>query len=181
MVSTVINERLEQVEKGFVVDELGGVVLVELLQIAKHVLRDIRYKAFVVPNLIEPRSQVAAVAIAVHLQVQFDVVIGGAETEAADREIGAADEGILQAVMADVVHLAMKEVGLSYGADRDLGSDPIGALAGHAFLFQAVGELQAIGIDQKDLLIRAVGVERVDKAGFAEEEVKMVDGCKMLA
>ena len=68
-------EFLKDVEQGLVVDELGRVVLVKLVEVEQHFLLYVFDQFGIVPEFVEPGFQVAAVAVAVHLQVEFDVVV----------------------------------------------------------------------------------------------------------
>jgi hypothetical protein len=64
-------ERLE-------VDEFWSVIDIELLQVEEHFVFDVLNQVHVVPQFIEPRPEVPPVAVAVHFQVELDVVIGRA-------------------------------------------------------------------------------------------------------
>ena len=70
-------EVLKNVEEGLVVDEFRGVVLVKLVEVERGppALRPRPESVASLPELIEPRFQVPAVAGAVDLQIQFDVVV----------------------------------------------------------------------------------------------------------
>ena len=105
-------ELLKDVEERLVVDELGGVVLVELREVVQHFRLHVLDQLRVVPQLIEPGLQVAAVAVAVHFQVQFDVVPVLAKTQAAHGEVGTADHRVLHLAMRDVIHLAVQKARL---------------------------------------------------------------------
>ena len=162
-------------EKGFEVNEFWRVVLVELVKILQnfllHVLDEFRF----IPEFIEPGFQVTAVACAVHLQIQFDVVVARAKAQSADCEIGTAQDGFLHAGISDVIHLAVQELCVPNGTDFHFLAYPVGTIAGDALLLQDVGELQTGAINDEGFLFRFVGVERCDETRLAKEEIEMLD------
>jgi len=48
-------------------------------------------------------------------------------------------------------------------------------------LFQAVGELQAVAVQDEGLFLGSFGVQRSDEAGFPEKELKVFDLIKVAA
>lgn len=165
-------------EESFVVDEFRRVVLVELIEILEDFRLHVFDKRRVVPELIEPHFQVAPVAIAVHFQIEFDVVVAGAEAEAAHCEIRTAEDCFLHSCVGDVVHLAVKQLGVAEGFDVHLLANPVGAFSGDPLL-KLVGELQAVAVQDKRLFLRLLRVEGGDESGFAEKEVQMVNPVEM--
>ena len=77
----------EEVEECEVVNELRHLVCVKLPKIEQYILFHVLDQLVVVPNFCEPLLQLLAVAVAVHDEVQLDVVVSVAETETADGEI----------------------------------------------------------------------------------------------
>ena len=176
----VAEELLEEVEERLVVDELRGVVLVELLEVVEDVLLHVLHESVVAPKLVEPLLEFLTVAVAVHDEVQLDVVAGMAEAETAHREVGTAENGVLHASGGDVIHLAVQEVGLLDGPDLHLALDPVGALPGDAFLLKFIGEFQAVGVDDERFFLGLAGVETVDEGRLAEEKIEMFDALECL-
>ena len=171
----VAEELLEDMKQGHVVNELRRLVLVELLEVGEDVLLHVLDQRVVVPDLVEPLLEFLPVAVAVDDQVQLDVVAAGAQAQAADGEIGTAENGVFHAGVGDVVHLAVQQVGLPDGPDFHLPLDPIGALLGDALLLKPVRQFQAVGVDEEDLLLGLARVEPVDEGRLAEKEVEVVD------
>ena len=173
-------EIFKNVEERFVVDEFRRVILVKLVEVLQDFRFDVLNERRVVPQFIEPSFQVAPVAIAVHFQIEFDVVVARAEAEAAHGEIGTAKNGFLHAGIGDVIHLAVEKLGVTDGFDFHFLANPFGAIAGNALLLKAVGELQAIAIDDEGLFFGLVGIERGDETRLAEQEIQMLDLVEML-
>jgi len=139
-----------------------------------------RDEFFVVPELVEPVPQIQAVAVVGDLQVQFDVG-GGAVAETADGKVGASDESFFDAIMVDVIELAVEEVAPPDGADADLLPDPVRALPGYGFLAQTVPQLQLFLLDPIGLRLRSVRIQAFYETGFAEEEAEPGDLFKRLS
>lgn len=148
-------------------------VFVELLEVVEDVLFHVLHESVVAPQLVEPLLEFPTVAVAVHDEIQLDVVAGMAEAETAHREVGTAENGLLHASGGDVIHLAVQEVGLLDGLDVHLAFDPVGALPGDAFLLKLVGELQTVGVDDERFFLGLAGVETVDEGRLAEEKIEM--------
>jgi hypothetical protein len=100
--------------------------------------------------------------------------------EATNREIGAAQNGFVHAIVGDVVHLAVQKLGVPDGADIHLFANPCGALAGNALLLQAVGKVQALAVEYERLLLGLVRVQRGDKAGLAKEEIQVLNPVEVI-
>ena len=167
-------------EERFVVDELWGVVLVELLEVVEDVLLHVLHERLVAPNLVEPLLEFLAVAVAVHDEVQLDVVARIAEAEAAHGEIGAAEDGVFHASGGDMIHLSVEEVGLLDGLDVHLALNPVRALLGDAFLLELVREFQTGGVDDERLFLGLARVEAVDEGRFTEKEVEVLHAFEIL-
>ena len=58
-------------------------ILVELLEVGEDILLDILDKRVRLPELVEPLLQFLPVAIAIDDEVELDVIVGGAQAEAA--------------------------------------------------------------------------------------------------
>ena len=124
----------EEFEEGLVVNKLRRLVAVNLEQVIEDCLFHVGDARGIVPEFVEPLVEVGAVAIAVHDEVEFDVVIGGSETEATGSEIGAADDRRRDLAAPDVGHLAVQETGAGDGAHLDLVANPRGAGLGDVAL-----------------------------------------------
>lgn len=172
--------RLKEVEEGLVVHELWSLIAVHLFEVEQHFLGDILHQFRVVPQLVEPRLQVDAVAVAVHNQVEFEVVAVLGQSQPTHGEVGAAEQSCCRSFPGQVVELAVQEVGLAHRADADLLPNPLGAVAGDGFLGEHLGELQSGSIHQKRLGFRAFRVEVLDKPRLAEEETQTPDARQFL-
>ncbi len=166
-------------EVGFVIDELGGVVLVELSKGLEDLIFDIADHFWVAPKFVEPLLEFLAVAVAVHDEVEFDIVAAAAQTEAADGEIGAAHDGILHCAVGHMVHFAVEKIGLADGLDVHLLADPFRALTGDALLLELIGEQEAVFGDEEVLGFGLGGVEAVDVGGVTEKEIQVVNAVEM--
>jgi hypothetical protein len=123
---------------------------------------------------------VFAVAAAIDFEVEFDV--GRVpESKTADGEIGAAKDGLGDALVVDMVELAVKQIGLGDGADFYFAANPVCALAGNGFLLEAIGENEAGILDLKCLFICFSGVEGRNETGFAEQEAEFGGGLELSA
>jgi hypothetical protein len=109
-------------------------VAIDLEQVIENRLLHVLDARGVVPKFVEPLVQVGAVAVAVHDEVEFDVVVGGGEPKAAGGEIGAAYDRGRDFAAPDVGHLAVQEAGAADGAHFDLVAHPGGAGLGDVAL-----------------------------------------------
>jgi hypothetical protein len=155
-------------------------VLVKLIEVLKDVRFHIRHQVRIAPEFIEPGFQIATVTGAVHLQVQFDVVVADSQPETADGEIGTAKNGFFHSAVGDVIHLAVEQLGVADGSDVHLLANPLGALAGDALLLQTVGQLKTACVEDERFLLRLLGVERIAEPRFAEQEVAVLDLVEVL-
>ena len=80
-----------------IVDKLGRLVRVELAKVEQDVPLHVLDQLVVVPDFLEPLFELPAVAVAVNDQVQLDIVAARAEPQAADGEVGTAQNGVLHA------------------------------------------------------------------------------------
>lgn len=64
----------KKVKKGFVVDEFRIVVLVELGEVEQDIIFDIMNQNGVIPEFFKPVFEVAPIPVAVHFEVELDVV-----------------------------------------------------------------------------------------------------------
>ena len=174
-VAGAVQRIAEQVEERQVVDELRRMVAVEFGEVVEDLLLDVLDEALVVPDLSEPSFQILPVAGAVDDQVEFEVVVAGAEPQPGDGEVGAAQDGLLDPVVVDVVELAMEQIGLADRPDVGLACDPLGALARDSLLLKAVGERQASVVDLERLAVHFLRIHAVDERGLAKEEVHVGD------
>lgn len=165
----------KNVVEGFVIDELRRVILVKLGEILQHFGLHIFHERRVIPQFIEPNFQIAPVAIVIHLEIEFDVVVARTEAEAAHGKIGTAQNGLLHTAVGDVIHFAVEQLRLPDGTDGHFLPDPFSAIASHALLRQPIGQLQAIVLDLERLLVGFIRIERRDKPGFAEEKIQMLN------
>jgi hypothetical protein len=62
-----------------------------------------------------------------------------------------------------MIHLAVEQLRVADGTDIDLAPDPVSAFAGDALLFQSIGELQPIDIDDEGFLLCLLRIERVEE------------------
>ena len=102
-----IDVAAEEFEQGFVVDELRGLVAIDLEEEIENRLFHIRDARGVVPKFVEPLVQIGAVAVPINDEVEFDVVVGGGETEPTRREIGAAHDRGRNFAASDVGHFSV--------------------------------------------------------------------------
>lgn len=172
----IAKELFEDVVERLVIDELGGVIVVKLLEIAEDILFDILDERRARPQFIEPLLEFLPVAVAVNNEVQFEVVVAITQAEATNSKIGAAEDRVLHAGGGgDMVHFAMQEVGPLDGLDVHLALDPIGALLGDALLLELIGQFQSGRVDHEGLLLGLARVESVNKGRLAEQEIKVAD------
>ena len=76
----VAKELLEDVIERLIVDEFRSVVFVKLLEVVQDIRLHIFYQILVRPNRIEPLFEFMSVAVAVHDEIELDVVSGTAKT-----------------------------------------------------------------------------------------------------
>ena len=62
---------------------MGRLVAIDLKQIIKDLLLHIRDAGRVVPKFVEPLVEISAVAVPINDEVEFDIIVGGRETESA--------------------------------------------------------------------------------------------------
>ena len=119
-----IDVAAEEFEQGFVVDELRGLVAIDLEEEIENRLFHIRDARGVVPKFVEPLVQIGAVAVPINDEVEFDVVVGSGETEPTRREIGAAHDRGRNFAASDVGHFTMQEPGAGDRAHLDCVANP---------------------------------------------------------
>ena len=105
-------------------------------------LFDIFHPLFIGPDFIEPRLEIGPVPVAVHHQIEFDIG-SGRQAQAALREIGTAENGVVAPAVVDVVELAVQKIRLADRPDFGLGAQLVRTVPGHGFLLQPMGQRQA--------------------------------------
>ena len=120
-----------------------------------------------------------AVTSAVNHEIELDVVAACAQAEAAHGEIGTAKNGFLNARVGDVIHLAVKKLRVADGFDVHLLAHPFGAFTGNTFLFQPVGELKPVAVEDERLLFGLVGVKRGNETRLAKQEIQMLNSVQV--
>ena len=138
----LIGEKIfKDVEQRLVINKFRRVILVKLAEVLEDFRLHVFHECRVIPQFIKPYFQVAAVAIAVHFQVEFDVIAARAQPKTAHREIGTAENRLLHARVGDVIHLSMKKLRVPDRTNVHLLPHPFGAVAGDTLLFKAISEL----------------------------------------
>src|SRR3990172_86819 len=93
----VREEGLENMKECLVVNELRGVVLVNLRQVMKHLVLYILDQRVVVPQRIKPGFEVNPVSITVHDEIQLDIAVGR-KPQTPHRKIRTAEDRIIHSV-----------------------------------------------------------------------------------
>ena len=109
------------------------------------------------------------------MRSRVDVVVVQAQAEPADGEVRAAQNGLLHRSIGDMVHLAVKQLGVAHRADVHSLADPLRAFPGDTFLLQFVGESKPDGVQNERLLLGLLRVQGAEEAWFAEEEIQMLN------
>ena len=132
-------ELFKQVVERLVVDELGRMVDVKLLEMTQDVFLDVLYQLLIAPYLAEPLLEFGPVSVAVDEQVEFNVVMARlSKPESLHCEVGAAHDGVIHALVVDVVHFPVEQIALFDSFDRHFRPNPFGALPGDPLLLKLV-------------------------------------------
>ena len=170
----------EHVEQRQVIDEVRRLVGGESGQFAQHLGFHVLRQRVVRPPVVEPGEQVRSVAVAIHDQIEFDVVAGLAQPQARHGEIGAAEQGVSGGAVADVVHLAVQKAGALHRPDFDRAFDPVGAVPGEPALDELGAELEPV-LGQGERLGRlAVAVQTAEELRFAEQKAQARDAVQLV-
>lgn len=165
----------EQLKERLVVDELRRLVGVNLKKVVEDLLLHTLDPRRVVPQLIEPPLEILPVAVVVHDQVEFDIIVGRSKAETAGGEIGAAEDSAPNFPAADVRHFAMQKSGFCNRANFDFFAYPCGAGAGEIALVEPAGERQTIVTQHVGGPIFLVWIDRLDERRFAEQETNLAE------
>lgn len=112
----------------------------KLLEIIENVLLHVLHQILAAPKFSEPLFEFLTVPVAVHNEVQLDIVACTAKAETSDGEVGTAENGVLHPAGGDVIHFSVEEVGLLDGLDVHLALDPVRTLPGNPFLLKLVSK-----------------------------------------
>ena len=101
------------------------------------------------------------------------------KAEAAHSEIGTAEHRLLHAGIGDVIHLAVKKLGVPHGTDVHFLSHPFGTITRAALLLQAIGRVKAVAVGDERFLFGFFRVKRGDETRLAKKEIQMFNLVKV--